>query len=106
MRTPHGSGSNGKSVVFNTALQVIGDYGAITRPELIMSRSSSSEMRLARLVLQGKRLVVIPETEATDRLAESQVKQLTGSEPVEARAHHGYYFSFPASTQALFPFRI
>jgi P4 family phage/plasmid primase-like protien len=89
-------GSNGKSTLFNTYLSALGSYAILGSKHLITD-SNGSEARMARLDLQGRRMVLLAETGANDRLDEAQVKTLTGGEPVQTRAHYGENFSFPAT---------
>jgi putative DNA primase/helicase len=80
-----GGGSNGKSVLINTILEVLGeDYAVKAARDLFLARKSDNHpTQVARLF--GRRLVVCTESGSGSRLDEVLVKELTGSDPVTAR---------------------
>ena len=95
-----GLGENGKTVLIETFLDLLGTYAAQTPTETLMIRPVGSIPNdLARLV--GVRLVVATETERSRRLAESRVKQMTGGDTITARFLHKEFFQFKPSFQLI-----
>ncbi|WP_080797910.1 phage/plasmid primase, P4 family [Arabiibacter massiliensis] len=79
---------NGKSTLVEAVLNVLGDYGAVTNPEMLSTaRSTAGGMKatedLARL--DGVRFASVPELPRGMRLNSATVKHWTGSDSVNAR---------------------
>jgi putative DNA primase/helicase len=89
----HGLGANGKTTLLNTLLEMFGDYGRQSEPELLMKKRSEAHPT-GVADLQGARLVTTSEIEAGRRLAESLVKQLTGGDRIKARFMRQDFFEF------------
>jgi putative DNA primase/helicase len=90
----HGGGSNGKSTLVNALLDLLGpDYAMKAPPELLIG-GRGRRHPTERAALYGKRLVVAIETEEGDRLDETQVKELTGSDPITARRMREDFWTF------------
>jgi putative DNA primase/helicase len=80
----HGTGANGKSTFLNTISTMLGDYARQTPTDaLLVKRGDGLSNVVARL--HGARLVSAVEVEGGRRLAEAQVKQLTGGDLIAAR---------------------
>jgi len=76
-----------------TLAGMLGDYAQRTPSETLMvKRSGGIPNDVARL--RGARLVMAVEAEENDRLAESQVKQMTGCDRIPARFLHHEWFEF------------
>lgn len=91
----HGVGANGKSVLLNTQLAMMGtDYAMQAPPDLLMEKRNDAHPT-ERADLHGKRLVCSIETEDGRRLAESLVKSLTGGDRLRARRMHEDFWEFP-----------
>lgn len=89
----YGTGANGKSTFLNTISTILGEYARHTPTEtLLINRSEGVRNDLARL--QGTRFVTAIEAEGGRRLAEAQVKQLTGGDRVTARYLYREHFEF------------
>ena len=89
----HGSGANGKSTFQEILSSTLGDYAMRTPTEtLLAKRSGGVPNDVARL--QGARFVTASETESGRRLAESQIKDLTGQDTVSARYMRAEWFDF------------
>ncbi len=89
----HGSGSNGKSTFLQTVHLVLGDYSKQTPTEtLLVKPKGSIPNDIARL--RGARFVVASEAEDKQRLAESQIKQMTGGDTITARFMRQEWFDF------------
>lgn len=97
----HGSGANGKSTFLTMLQETFGpDYASQAPPSLLtVKRGESHPTELA--ALHGKRLVVATETDSGARLAESQVKQLTGGDVISARRMREDFWSFSPTHKLL-----
>jgi putative DNA primase/helicase len=85
MPVAFGTGSNGKSTILGTLMDVFGpDYAMKCPPDLLMAKRNDSHPT-ERTDLFGKRLVVAIETESGRRLNETMVKELTGNDSIRAR---------------------
>lgn len=88
-----GLGANGKSVLANVLRALCGDYASTAGADLLMKRDHrGSTNDLA--ALRGSRLVVVSEFDDGERLAEAQIKQITGGDAVTCRFLYGEYFSY------------
>jgi putative DNA primase/helicase len=90
----HGVGANGKSVLYGILKELMGTYCLQSQPEAFMLKPSGEGATPLLARLQGVRLVIAPETEDGQRLAESTVKQLTGGDIMVARPIYGHPFEF------------
>lgn len=85
---PFGTGANGKTTLLNAVQRIIGigEAGyAISAPAEILLATRSTDHPATIAQLSGARLVVTSELEDGQRFAEARVKQLTGSDPINAR---------------------
>jgi putative DNA primase/helicase len=75
-----GNGNNGKTTLLEILRHVLGDYsGQILIDSLMQKENTRSSAALADLAdLKGKRFVTTSEAEEGSKLAEAQVKQITG----------------------------
>lgn len=79
-----GPGGNGKSKFYGAVAHVLGDYVVVPHKSLItVQKHEQHDTIKARLF--GARLAIASETDASDRLDEAKVKELTGSDLLEAR---------------------
>ena len=89
---------NGKTTAINTLLDVMGDYGRMSKPELLATayakvpNADGPSESVARL--KGARFVGISEMERRLKLNASLVKQLTGNAVITARFLHENSFEF------------
>ena len=90
----YGSGANGKSTFLNVITELLGsDLASQTPPETLMARKNSGATNdIARLI--GVRVVIANEIEDGSLLAESLVKQMTGSDVMTARFLYGEFIEF------------
>lgn len=89
----YGHGSNGKSTFMNVLSTLLGDYATTSNASTIMSKPTSNISNdVARL--KGARLVMINELEDGKRLAEAEIKNMTGGEQLTARHLHQEYITF------------
>ncbi len=88
----HGPGGNGKSVLLNTLMALLGDYATSAPARFLMAGHSSHETEIARL--DGQRLVICSEINEYDKFDEAKVKLLTGGDRLTARYMRQDYFTF------------
>ncbi len=89
----YGFGKNGKTTLVELLQDVMGDYATNTDTETILAKKYQGVGNDVA-ALKGARFVSAAEVEKGRRLAESKVKQLTGSDTVTARFLFGEHFSF------------
>ncbi|MFC9057820.1 phage/plasmid primase, P4 family [Streptomyces sp. NPDC057074] len=88
-----GSGRNGKSVLLDVLLKLLGDYADAAPPGFLMARPYEGHPAdLAEL--HGRRIVVCSEVKPGDRFDEARVKLLTGGDRIKARRMRQDFFSF------------
>ena len=88
-----GSGGNGKSVLTNVLLSILGDYGQSSPAGFLMAKQfSEHSTEVARL--SGARFVVCSEVNEADRFDEAKVKSLTGGDRLTARFMRQDNFDF------------
>lgn len=89
----YGAGSNGKSTFMNVLSALMGDYATTANASTIMSKPTSNISNdVARL--KGARLVTINELEDGKRIAEAEIKNMTGGEALTARYLHQEFITF------------
>ena len=89
----YGFGKNGKTTLVELLQDVMGDYATNTDTETILAKKYQGVGNDVA-ALKGARFVSAAEVEKGRRLAESKVKQLTGSDTVTARFLFGEPFNF------------
>jgi putative DNA primase/helicase len=89
----YGFGKNGKTTLVELLQDAMGDYATNTDTETILAKKYQGVGNDVA-ALKGARFVSAAEVEQGRRLAESKVKQLTGSDTVTARFLFGEHFSF------------
>jgi len=91
----HGRGANGKSTMTGAIMAMLGDYAQKARRSLVtLGRNDDGGPTPDKARLKGARFVVVNETEEGRRLAESDVKDLTGSDRVTAAYKYKDPFEF------------
>lgn len=99
----YGSGANGKSTFFAVLKMLLGPYYQTTPIETLLSKQKDSTTEYQLAMLKGARCLVASEIPEGRKMNESQVKDLTGGEPINARIPYGLPFSFmPSHTLWLF----
>lgn len=89
----HGPGANGKSVLMDTLMGLMGGYAGLAPPHLLVE-SKSQEHPTEIADMKGKRLVVASETEENGALKLQLVKRLTGDAKLKGRFMRQDYFEF------------
>ena len=96
-----GDGANGKSTVFNTIYEVLGDYAGKIPAESLTTRAKNTKVDLAELL--GKRFVLASETEEGQRLSTSMLKQIASVDSITAEKKYHDPFTFtPTHTTVLY----
>jgi putative DNA primase/helicase len=90
----HGTGSNGKSTLFNVLSDILGDYSKTADMELFTERRNNQNSSNEVAMLQGSRLVTTVETNDGVRLNEALVKKLTGSDLIVAKRLYADAFEY------------
>jgi putative DNA primase/helicase len=91
-----GGGSNGKSVLLDVVLNVIGGYGLRAAADLVLAKHGEAHPT-ERADLEGKRLVVCSEIEQGRTWAEALIKRITGDQSITARRMRQDFYTFPAT---------
>jgi putative DNA primase/helicase len=89
----YGCGRNGKSLILETALGVLGDYATRVSSELLVADKGDKHPTMVAS-LQGVRLAICQETARGASLDEALVKTLTGGDMVTARKMRQDYYQF------------
>ena len=91
----YGNGSNGKSTLTEIIAHILGDYGDNIASSILLQQKAANNSAIYSIAkLQGKRFVETGETDDGGKLAESQVKILTGGDTISAQFKFGNEFSF------------
>lgn len=88
---------NGKSTLLNTIQHMLGDYAGVVRVALICHGRGSADANAATPELagtKGKRFITMAESDASGKLDEGAIKQLTGGEEISARELYEKSFTF------------
>lgn len=89
----YGTGRNGKTTLINLLLMLLSDFACSAQADLLMFRDrQGANNELARL--RGARLVAVNEVEEGSRLAEAQLKTLTGGDTITARFLFKEFFEY------------
>jgi putative DNA primase/helicase len=90
----HGVGANGKSVIIDTIIGLLGPYAGIA-PESLLTASTHGNQHPTEIAdLQGKRLIVASETESGATMRLQLVKRLTGDATLKGRFMRQDFFEF------------
>lgn len=90
----HGHGANGKSVLLDVMVRILGDYADAAPPGFLMDRGAFSEHSTELTELHGRRILVCSELKPNDKFDEARVRLLTGGDQLKARRMRQDYFSF------------
>lgn len=92
----YGSGSNGKSTFTTEMAKIMGDYGKSIDSNLLMSQKSgmNPSIQFSLAELTGARYLITQETDEGAKLAEGTIKNLTGSDKINAQRKYGRPFEF------------
>lgn len=87
-----GWGNNGKSTIWGTVTELLGDYATLASEELLLGSKSNHPTEKASLYQM--RFVAISEPEKNSNLRESRVKELTGDRTINARRMNEDFWTF------------
>lgn len=88
----HGLGKNGKSVLLEVLMKLLGDYADAAPPGFLMAKPFEGHpTELAEL--HGRRVIVCSELKPGDRFDEARVKLLTGGDRIKARRMRQDFFA-------------
>ncbi|MFF8512859.1 phage/plasmid primase, P4 family [Streptomyces sp. NPDC015492] len=88
-----GAGKNGKSVLLDVLMKLLGDYADAAPPGFLMARPYEGHPTdLAEL--HGRRVIVCSEVKPGDKFDEARFKLLTGGDRIKARRMRQDFFSF------------
>ncbi|WP_336053846.1 DNA primase family protein [Streptomyces sp. CA2R101] len=90
----YGSGANGKSVLLEVMMQILGDYANAAPPGFLMEKGKFAEHSTELTELHGRRIVVCSELKPNDKFNEARVKLLTGGDTITARRMRQDFFTF------------
>lgn len=92
----YGSGSNGKSTFTTEMAKIMGDYGKSIDSNLLMSQKGGTNpsIQFSLAELTGARYLTTQETDEGAKLAEGTIKNLTGSDKINAQRKYGRPFEF------------
>ncbi len=89
----HGPGANGKSVLCDLVMSIMGGYATLAPPSLLTDNGRSEHpTEIADLL--GRRLVIASESEEGAELKLQQIKRLTGDAKLKGRFMRQDYFEF------------
>lgn len=91
----HGDGANGKSTLFNTIFDVLGDYSGKIPAEALTTKVKNAKVDLAELL--GKRFILASETEEGQRLSIGMLKQIASVDDIVAEKKYHDPFTFTPS---------
>lgn len=90
----YGSGANGKSVLLEVMMQILGEYANAAPPGFLMEKGKFTEHSTELTELHGRRIVVCSELKPNDKFNEARVKLLTGGDTITARRMRQDFFTF------------
>ncbi|MBI2824405.1 MAG: hypothetical protein HYX69_06945 [Planctomycetia bacterium] len=88
-----GAGSNGKTIVTETLLDVFGEYAGKVSSDLLLERRGDRHP-VEKADLHGRRLVIAAESDEGRKLSEALIKELTGGETIQARRMRENFWTF------------
>ena len=80
----YGTGSNGKSVLLETVMDMLGDYARPCDPDMLIQKRNEDHPT-AVASLKGSRFVSTTEISQSGQLHEAKIKRLTGTDTINAR---------------------
>lgn len=88
-----GVGSNGKSVMFETINEILGDYG-YTAPATLFQRNQYNTSSNDAAAIEFKRFLINSEVLSATRINEQRLKKWSGGDKETARYLYSEYFTF------------
>jgi putative DNA primase/helicase len=95
-----GLGANGKSVLLDIMIALLGDYACRAAPDLVLAKHGEAHpTEIADL--EGRRLVVCSEIEQGRAWSEATLKRITGDTTIKARHMKEDFYEFTATHKLL-----
>ena len=95
-----GEGDNGKSVFIEILEKVLGEYMDKLPTSLITSgRTQSSGSTMDTELLRKKKYGILQETSKKDQINDGKLKELTGNDTFQSRAHYGAFTKVEATAK-------
>lgn len=89
----YGTGANGKTTLANILEALLADYAVTAASDLLMLRPTRNATNDVAAI-RGARLVKVSEIDDGERLAEAQIKTLTGGDRITCRFLYGEFFQY------------
>lgn len=91
----YGLGANGKTTLFETILDIVGDYGTTTEFATFLN-TDKRDVRIQEAIgkLKGTRFAIASETDNSRKWNEALVKKLTGGDTLTGAKLHGDAYEF------------
>lgn len=102
---PNGEGGGGKSTLLNTVVDALGEYAAVTMPEMWQDSSverGADSATPGALMLRGKRMILSPELKKGKKFNETFIKQITGGDTITGRNLYKGMVSFKPTCTLFF----
>jgi len=93
----NGEGANGKTVLMNTFLNIVGGYGDQSPAELLIAKKHKHSTIVRDL--KGLRFVSVSETNEGDGFDTALAKQLTGGDRIDANRMHQDHETFKSTAK-------
>src|SRR5882724_3677868 len=96
-----GLGANGKSVFCELIADLMGEYAIVVSPEMLMSKKHGGGIPNDVARLRGARVALMNETSQGSAFDEAKLKDLTGSDSINARFLRAEFFDFKPTHKLL-----
>jgi putative DNA primase/helicase len=93
MHILHGAGDNGKSLLLEVMLEIMGDYATTINHNFFLS--SAKDSTLEKMALRGVRVALANELPERCVLSENFIKEIIGNGVIKARTHFKDFVTFP-----------
>ncbi len=89
-----GKGANGKSLIADTIMKLLGSYAVSCPSQTLMSRKGDAGIPNDIARLDGARFILAQEGDENDNISEAILKRLTGEDKMTARYLYKEFFEF------------
>ena len=99
----HGNGENGKGVLNDTLMYILGDYACVTQSDIFLNSNTSNARSLETIGrLKGIRFAMASEVGSASRWSEEAIKMLTGGDRITGASMYSARFDFIPSAKFVF----
>lgn len=95
----HGGGENGKSLLLDVLLSILGDYATTINHDFFLT--AAKDTTLEKMSLRGVRVALANELPERCVLSENFIKEIIGNGVIKARAHFKDFITFPETFKLL-----